>query len=190
MITSHPQVPTSNRQLYNHARITLEYHSAPGHEGARIVGFRVEPIRYGSFNMKELFVPCVVNVVGGCLHGCFCVRCRHLPYPCSIEHLVDIVKETDADGNEVEVPHLQTCDPNAGVTPSILRTSHPLYISGLSRPKVQAYWTYDVMWKWSPVRWASRWDIYLSMGDHTASDVHWMSVGTCATIVVFLSVRT
>eukprot|EP00746_Dinoflagellata_sp_MGD_P031520 gnl/MRDRNA2_/MRDRNA2_174925_c0_seq1.p1 gnl/MRDRNA2_/MRDRNA2_174925_c0~~gnl/MRDRNA2_/MRDRNA2_174925_c0_seq1.p1 ORF type:complete len:596 (-),score=77.72 gnl/MRDRNA2_/MRDRNA2_174925_c0_seq1:116-1651(-) len=44
--------------------------------------------------------------------------------------------------------------------------------------------TYDVMWTWSELRWASRWDNYLQM---TGGQVHWFSILNSLMIVLFLS---
>lgn len=44
--------------------------------------------------------------------------------------------------------------------------------------------SYDVVWELSSVKWASRWDAYLSMRD---SDIHWFSIVNSFIIVAFLS---
>lgn len=46
------------------------------------------------------------------------------------------------------------------------------------------YWTYDVAWEPSPIRWASRWDPYLSMPDE---QVHWFSILNSVMIVLLLA---
>ena len=58
-------------------------------------------------------------------------------------------------------------------------------------------WTYDVHFEKSPVRWASRWDIYMSMDNRYSDSVHWMSVLhsmllaiALGTTVAFIFVRT
>mmetsp|Transcript_26202 Transcript_26202/g.104839 ORF Transcript_26202/g.104839 Transcript_26202/m.104839 type:complete len:419 (+) Transcript_26202:933-2189(+) len=48
--------------------------------------------------------------------------------------------------------------------------------------------TYDVLWRASHVKWASRWDIYLSMDNAVPDKVHWFSIINSLLIVVFLSV--
>lgn len=48
-------------------------------------------------------------------------------------------------------------------------------------------YTYDVQWRESEVKWASRWDVYLSM-DHAVPDkVHWLSIINSIVIVLFLA---
>jgi transmembrane 9 superfamily protein 2/4 len=48
--------------------------------------------------------------------------------------------------------------------------------------------TYDVLWRASNVRWASRWDIYLTMDNAVPDKVHWFSIVNSMLIVLFLSV--
>ena len=45
--------------------------------------------------------------------------------------------------------------------------------------------TYDVAFRESPVKWASRWDVYLQMAD--GAGVHWFSVVNSCAVVLFLS---
>eukprot|EP00939_MAST-03C_sp_MAST-3C-sp1_P002715 g2715.t1 len=52
---------------------------------------------------------------------------------------------------------------------------------------VEVVWTYDIQWEPSEIRWASRWDIYLSM-DHRYSDqVHWFSIINSVLIIFLLT---
>eukprot|EP00316_Scyphosphaera_apsteinii_P020015 CAMPEP_0119308604 /NCGR_PEP_ID=MMETSP1333-20130426/11553_1 /TAXON_ID=418940 /ORGANISM="Scyphosphaera apsteinii, Strain RCC1455" /LENGTH=629 /DNA_ID=CAMNT_0007312415 /DNA_START=21 /DNA_END=1910 /DNA_ORIENTATION=- len=44
--------------------------------------------------------------------------------------------------------------------------------------------TYDVTWEESPIRWASRWDLYLYMGD---DQIHWFSILNSLAIVLLLT---
>ena len=48
-------------------------------------------------------------------------------------------------------------------------------------------YTYDVVWKPSNIKWASRWDIYLSMDNAVPKKVHWFSIINSLLIVVCLS---
>lgn len=76
--------------------------------------------------------------------------------------------------------------------PSRLSTCHPLNpvtlnappqtVSGLDAAKV--IFTYDVQWQKSPIKWASRWDLYLKMTD---SHIHWFSIVNSMFMVLFLS---
>ena len=53
---------------------------------------------------------------------------------------------------------------------------------------VQVAWTYDVRCVPSAVQWASRWDIYLSMGNRFSDDIHWFAIVNSVIIAVFLTV--
>ena len=44
--------------------------------------------------------------------------------------------------------------------------------------------TYDVTWEESEIRWASRWDLYLYMGD---DQIHWFSILNSLAIVLLLT---
>jgi transmembrane 9 superfamily protein 2/4 len=48
----------------------------------------------------------------------------------------------------------------------------------------EIWYTYDVVWIYSDVRWASRWDKYLQM---EGGEIHWLSIMNSAMIVLFLS---
>jgi transmembrane 9 superfamily protein 2/4 len=53
--------------------------------------------------------------------------------------------------------------------------------------KLEVVFTYDVEWERSPIKWASRWDIYLSMGNRYSDEVHWFSIINSVLIAVFLT---
>mmetsp|Transcript_2627 Transcript_2627/g.8786 ORF Transcript_2627/g.8786 Transcript_2627/m.8786 type:complete len:631 (+) Transcript_2627:50-1942(+) len=59
-------------------------------------------------------------------------------------------------------------------------SSAPLAMKG----DVDAIFTYDVKWEFSDIKWASRWDTYLLMGDE---QIHWFSIVNSLMIVLFLS---
>jgi len=48
-------------------------------------------------------------------------------------------------------------------------------------------WTYSVTWEKSDVKWASRWDVYLTSKNPSSNDVHWFSIINSLLIVVFLT---
>merc|ERR1719174_588145 len=48
----------------------------------------------------------------------------------------------------------------------------------------EVYYTYDVVWVESAVRWASRWDNYLKM---EGGEIHWLSILNSAMIALFLT---
>lgn len=47
--------------------------------------------------------------------------------------------------------------------------------------------SYGVTWKESDVKWASRWDVYLSMNHAVPDKVHWFSIVNSILIVLFLA---
>merc|ERR1712087_250904 len=49
---------------------------------------------------------------------------------------------------------------------------------------VEVVFTYDVKWEHSDIRWASRWDLYLYMGD---DQIHWFSIINSLAIVLLLT---
>ena len=53
--------------------------------------------------------------------------------------------------------------------------------------QVSVIWSYDVSWVPSDVRWASRWDVYLSMGDIFSDEIHWFAIANSFIIVLFLT---
>ena len=49
----------------------------------------------------------------------------------------------------------------------------------------KVYWTYDVLYEYSDIKWASRWDTYLNSADD--DQIHWFSIINSMLIVVFLT---
>lgn len=47
------------------------------------------------------------------------------------------------------------------------------------------YWTYDVIFEYSDIRWATRWDQYLHSSD--TDQIHWFSIVNSILIVLFLT---
>ncbi|KAG6556360.1 hypothetical protein Mapa_002303 [Marchantia paleacea] len=84
----------------------------------------------------------------------------------------------EVDKWENNVPKLSTCNPNT-----------KQYVSQVQPPQEIAagkdvIFTYDVEFKESSVKWASRWDSYLYMSD---DQIHWFSIINSLMIVLFLS---
>ncbi|EMS67921.1 Transmembrane 9 superfamily member 4 [Triticum urartu] len=74
--------------------------------------------------------------------------------------------------------HLTTCDPNAKRI--ITSSDSPLEVEAGK----DIVFTYDVDFKESDIKWASRWDSYLLMTD---DQIHWFSIVNSLMIVLFLS---
>jgi len=51
----------------------------------------------------------------------------------------------------------------------------------------QIVYTFGVEWRASDVKWASRWDVYLSMNGAVPDKVHWFSIINSVLIVMFLA---
>jgi transmembrane 9 superfamily protein 2/4 len=77
---------------------------------------------------------------------------------------------------------LLTCTPSKPVD----RSAPPQRLNHFSdgQKKHTIAWTYDFLWVPSPIKWASRWDVYLKMTD---SKIHWFSIINSIMIVFFLS---
>jgi transmembrane 9 superfamily protein 2/4 len=79
------------------------------------------------------------------------------------------------------------CDAEAGMP--VQQLAHMIVKNpsgkGEQLPKVQ--YSYDVFWVPSDIQWASRWDIYLSMGNLYSDYVHWFSIMNSLIISVFLT---
>lgn len=73
---------------------------------------------------------------------------------------------------------LTTCDPQA--KSFIVNSDTPQEVD----TKKEIVFTYDVDFKASDVKWASRWDTYLLMAD---DQIHWFSIVNSLMIVLFLS---
>ena len=73
---------------------------------------------------------------------------------------------------------LDTCNPG-----SMTYVTHEM-TPMLLKPEATVLFTYDVLFKPSHIKWASRWDTYLLMMD---DQIHWFSIINSAMIVLFLS---
>ncbi|KAH7660080.1 transmembrane 9 superfamily member 2/4 protein [Dioscorea alata] len=91
--------------------------------------------------------------------------------PFSVKH----VYEGQWSGNTTR---LTTCDPHAKQT--VVNSNNPQEIEA----DKDIIFTYDVEFKDSDVKWASRWDTYLLMAD---DQIHWFSIVNSLMIVLFLS---
>ena len=63
-------------------------------------------------------------------------------------------------------------------------------ITGSQAPKggeMKITFSYDVYWVPSDIAWASRWDIYLSMGHMYSDTIHWYSILNSVIIAIFLT---
>ena len=91
--------------------------------------------------------------------------------PFSIDHNYD-------DPLDPMHPKLNTCNPSEGTY-----VTHDMEPMRVFRG-ANVVFTYDVIFKPSTIKWASRWDTYLLMMD---DQIHWFSIVNSAMIVLFLS---
>eukprot|EP00808_Paulinella_micropora_P022196 g15997.t1 len=103
--------------------------------------------------------------------------------PYSIKHEVENNWNIETGGT----PVLSTC-PTSRLNTEFASFA-PQPVSGPSvrislDGKITIFWTYDVLWEPSDVKWASRWDLYLKMTD---SQIHWFAIGNSIMIVLFLT---
>ncbi|KAK9825881.1 hypothetical protein WJX81_000620 [Elliptochloris bilobata] len=92
--------------------------------------------------------------------------------PFSVKHKYDGKYNADR-------PELKTCSP--GATKFVSETDEKQEV----KEKEEIVFTYDVSFKPSEIRWASRWDTYLMMLDD--QQIHWFSIINSLMIVLFLS---
>lgn len=98
--------------------------------------------------------------------------------PLSVRHNPgDWDGKLDSDHNAPSIP---TCDKD------------PLEYDGIKEHmKVatgQVIFSYGVEWRESDIKWASRWDVYLSMNGAVPDKVHWFSIINSVLITVFLAI--
>ncbi|CAA6661673.1 unnamed protein product [Spirodela intermedia] len=91
--------------------------------------------------------------------------------PFSVKHEY----EGEWNGNKTR---LTTCDPH--LKRSVVNSENPHEVEANS----EIIFTFDVEFKESDVKWASRWDTYLLMAD---DQIHWFSIVNSLMIVLFLS---
>uniref|UniRef100_A0A7S0EMU6 Transmembrane 9 superfamily member n=1 Tax=Hanusia phi TaxID=3032 RepID=A0A7S0EMU6_9CRYP len=103
--------------------------------------------------------------------------------PLSIKHTYDNLVDWDECFNQVSEHRckLNTCTSTQPVTVN----NEPLAINTESKKPLEVIWTYDVIFKPSPIRWSTRWDTYLNAADD--AQVHWFSILNSFMIVLFLS---
>lgn len=87
----------------------------------------------------------------------------------------------DGKSAEGRARPLQTCTPNQW-----LAADQVTELQVVAENESILY-TYDVIWMESDTKWASRWDIYLSMGDRVPARIHWFSIINSLLIIFFLS---
>jgi transmembrane 9 superfamily protein 2/4 len=101
-------------------------------------------------------------------------------------HTSDEYKGSRIVGFEVEPRSLNQAvrdEGSAGLTATCFGGGAPIELLDIDEHDTVHY-TYDVVWIYSDIRWASRWDNYLKM---EGGQIHWLSILNSAMIVLFLS---
>jgi len=80
---------------------------------------------------------------------------------------------------------LADCDPEQGFKKS--KFPRAFIHSEKVKQDATIIWSYDVTWESSEIQWASRWDIYLSMGNRFSDEIHWFAIINSLIIAVFLT---
>ncbi|CAJ1950349.1 unnamed protein product [Cylindrotheca closterium] len=159
-------ISEDNRKAYvhNHVNIELMYHPVENEANKfRVVRFTVEPF--------------------------------------SIKHDFDSIKEVgdaaNQDGDSPETEQwatinnpIQSCNKDVPLTQRE-HTNYDMVIADGREPQEasgRVLFTYDVKWiENKDLKWASRWDIYLSMDNAIPPRVHWLSIANSLVIVCVLS---
>jgi transmembrane 9 superfamily protein 2/4 len=98
--------------------------------------------------------------------------------PLSVKHTF-MSGEWDGTGT---APTLTSCASNKHLSYEDIKKGNAMKVA----TGKMAY-TYGVEWRASDVRWASRWDVYLTMNHAVPDKVHWFSIINSILIVLFLS---
>lgn len=103
--------------------------------------------------------------------------------PFSIKHTFPEGVTYDPKKLATEHPVLETCLNDRAMDLELANKAEKLAIK---KGEIVIY-TYDIVWKESEIKWASRWDIYLSMDNAVPKKVHWFSIVNSLMIVVCLT---
>lgn len=101
--------------------------------------------------------------------------------PMSIRHVFQGGYVWDGSSPEGFSKPLQSCTQGVHMERNMIEANQ------LVEPDAKIIYTYDVIWKESPVAWSSRWDIYLSEDHLVPAQVHWYSITNSILVVLFLS---
>lgn len=96
--------------------------------------------------------------------------------PLSVKHTYN----GEWNGKE-PAPLLTSCSQQKHLTYEDVKVGHQKMLTG------KLIFSYGVEWRSSDVKWASRWDVYLSMNHAVPDRVHWFSIINSILIVVFLA---
>jgi transmembrane 9 superfamily member 2/4 len=109
--------------------------------------------------------------------------------PFSIKHEFEPSEEDDKSGKAAKfINPIASCDSKRKTK---VHTDYNMITAQGREPQLasgQVLFTYDVTWvENKDLKWASRWDIYLSMDNAIPAKVHWLSIANSLVIVFVLS---
>jgi len=109
-------------------------------------------------------------------------------YPASVKHTYQKRKGRKSETKFGETRELTSCTPLNPIWKPHNVYPEQMMLANVDPQRVdepgEIIWTYDVKWEASSTRWASRWDLYMYMGE---DQVHWFSIMNSLLVVVFLS---
>jgi transmembrane 9 superfamily protein 2/4 len=151
---------TQEAYIHNHVNIEIMYHAVETETNKyRVVRFTVEP-----FSIHHDFEP--IDNGGGRIED----DSNFLPLKANIKNPI------------------ASCDRSSK---NHVHTNYDMITASNQAPQKasgKVLFTYDVTWTENPdLRWASRWDIYLSMDNAVPAKVHWLSIANSLVIVLVLS---
>ena len=151
--------------VHNHVNIEIMYHPVEDQvDKYRVVRFTVEP-----FSIKHDFVPTSETDED------FTATDDDIPKPVQWAKINNPIASCNPN-----VPQSQRAHTTYEMVTDVNREPQPA--SG------KVLFTYDVTWVENPdLKWASRWDIYLSMDNAIPAKVHWLSILNSLVIVAVLS---
>lgn len=154
--------------IHNHVNIEIDYHPVDGEENAfRVVRFTVEP-----FSISHDFKP--TDTDGSAKSDTM-----------SDDEQDQFIPEKVAT---IKNP-IPSCDPKISYADR-KHTDYDMVTDGRDPQPAsgKVLFTYDVHWvRNEKLKWASRWDIYLSMDNAIPAKVHWLSIANSIVIVCVLS---
>jgi len=90
----------------------------------------------------------------------------------------------DVEPKFMSVP-AECIDPEQSMRPPMVISVDDTQLN--SAGNVEVVLTYSIGWEPSPIRWASRWDIYLSMNHRYDDEVHWFAIINSLLIIFLLT---
>lgn len=114
---------------------------------------------------------------------------RFIVEPFSIQHKFEpSTEENILDDKNYLLRNEKILDPIDSCKDDPIVHTNSTMLNSFQEASGQVLYTYDVIWIENPdLKWASRWDIYLSMNGTIPAKVHWISIANSLVIVFVLS---